>query len=86
MREAIKTSLVKIGESQGIQIPSFLLEQSGISDDVEIEVGEGQLIIRPSKLPRQGWEEAFQRMHKNQDDVLLDETTPTEWELNEWEW
>ncbi|OKH17227.1 AbrB/MazE/SpoVT family DNA-binding domain-containing protein [[Limnothrix rosea] IAM M-220] len=86
MSEAIKTRLVKIGNSQGIRIPKLLLEQSGIRDDVEIQVYEGQLIIRPVKSVREGWEDAFQTMHDNRDDALVDEVTETLWESDEWEW
>ncbi len=86
MSEAIKTRIVKIGNSQGIRIPKLLLEQSGIRDDVEIQVYEGQLIIRPVKSVREGWEDALQTMHDNQDDSLVDEVTETVWESDEWEW
>ncbi len=39
-------------------------------------------------LPRQGWEEHFQRMAENGDDVLLDADVfaLTEWDEAEWEW
>lgn len=38
MGTAIKSRIVKIGNSQGICIPKLLLEQSGIHTQVEIEV------------------------------------------------
>ena len=38
-------------------------------------------------LPRQGWEEQYQRMAENGDDALLDaDVSLTEWDETEWEW
>jgi len=37
MGTAIRTRIVRIGNSQGIRIPKPLLEQSGISEEVEEE-------------------------------------------------
>ena len=46
MSVAIRTRIVRIGNSQGIRIPKLLLEQSGIQTDVEIEVQGDHLTIR----------------------------------------
>ena len=35
---------------------------------------------------REGWDEAFRRMHKNGDDVLLDPDQRTSFGDEEWEW
>jgi antitoxin MazE len=82
----MKARIVRIGNSQGIRIPKPLLEQSGLRDEVEIEVQDGQLIIRPAERPRQGWEAAFQRMAEAGDDELLDPDVTHEWDEEEWEW
>ena len=71
MGTAIKTRIVKIGNSQGLRIPKTLLEQSGINSEVEIEVQGNHLIIRPVEQVRKGWEKAFQKMNVNGDDKLL---------------
>ncbi len=47
----MKTSLVPIGNSKGIRIPKLLLEESGISKDVEIKASKGMLKIIPIKTP-----------------------------------
>lgn len=86
MGNAIRTRLIKIGNSQGIRIPKPLLEQSGIHNEVEIEVQGAELVIRTIPKPRQDWEEAFITMAEHQDDVLLDRNLQTEWEETEWEW
>lgn len=83
------TRIVKIGNSQGIRIPKILLEQSGLTDEVELEVKRNQLIIRPKRSVRQGWENAFRAMAKNKDDQLLDKEgliNQSSWDAEEWEW
>ncbi|MEA5604950.1 hypothetical protein [Nostoc sp. UHCC 0252] len=64
----------------------LLLEQSGIGEEVEIEIQDCHLIVRAASQSRQGWDEAFARMAKLHDNVLLDDGVTTEWEHLEWEW
>lgn len=86
MGAAIRTRIVKIGNSQGVRIPKLLLEQSGIHAEVEIEAQGDRLTIRTAPRSRTGWEESFAAMAKQQDDVLLDEVNTTNWDRVEWEW
>lgn len=86
MNAVIRTRIVKVGNSQGIRIPKPLLEQSGINAEVEIEVRNNHLIVRPASRARVGWNEAFARMAELQDDVLLDDVDTTSWDQVEWEW
>jgi antitoxin MazE len=86
MGTAIRTRIVKIGNSQGVRIPKLLLEQSGIRTEVEIEVQGTQLTIRPASSSRKGWDEAFAAMAEQQDDELLDDVTTTDWDQTEWKW
>ena len=84
----MKTRIVRIGNSQGIRIPKPLLEQTGLSGEVEIIVRDRSLVIRPMKKPREGWASAFQEMAQRGDDKLLDADvlSLTEWDKDEWEW
>ena len=88
MANAIKSRVIRIGNSQGIRIPKPLMEQAGLSDEVELEAQAGQLIVRPARQVRVGWEESFRQMALNGDDKLLDDEalTLTEWEEKEWQW
>ena len=44
------TSLITIGNSRGIRIPKPLLAESGLGDEVELEVKKGEIrIIAPIK-------------------------------------
>jgi antitoxin MazE len=86
MGPAIRTRIVKIGNSQGVRIPKLLLEQSGIHSEVEIEVQGDHLTIRTAPRLRIGWDKAFAAMAEQHDDVLLDEVDTTNWDQVEWEW
>lgn len=84
----MRVSVVRIGNSRGIRIPKTLLEQCRLGTAVELEVRQGQLVVRAADKPRGGWEEAFRRMAERGDDVLLDrESLPsTRSDETEWEW
>jgi antitoxin MazE len=83
----MKARIVKIGNSQGIRIPKLFLEQTGLGDEVEIEIVDDQIVIKPATSPRQGWAELFKEMAQNGDDkLLIDEMGMTDWDKEEWEW
>ncbi len=85
---AMKTRIVKIGNSQGIRIPKLFLERSNLAEEVELEAQDNQIIIRSLRQPRQDWEEAFRAMAESGDDSLLDENLlpQTQWDEAEWQW
>ena len=84
----MKARIIKIGNSQGLRIPKPILEQTGIMDDVEIEVEKNQIIIRPVGNVRDGWDDAFKAMEQAGDDepVIKDETISHSWDEEEWQW
>ncbi len=86
MSMSIRSKVVKIGNSQGIRIPRTLLEQAGLSSDVEMTVEGDKLVIHSARKPRQGWEAAFREMSVQGDDKLIDETIPSSWDEAEWTW
>lgn len=88
MSNIIKARLVKIGNSQGIRIPKVVLDQIGLTKDLEMEVQGDQLILRAARRPRERWAEQFREMTANNDDVLLDATahTASTWDEEEWTW
>jgi antitoxin MazE len=53
MSMTIRSKLVKIGNSRGIRIPHVLLQQAGLSDEVEMKLDGNRLIIRAARRPRQ---------------------------------
>jgi antitoxin MazE len=88
MGTVLKARIVKIGNSQGIRIPKVLREQIGLGEDVSLEIQGNQIVIRPARSPRQGWEEQFKVMAKQGDDRLVYEESPSSssWDAGEWEW
>jgi antitoxin MazE len=82
----MKARIIRIGNSQGIRIPKPLLEQTGLTEDVELEVRADEIVIRSARAVRAGWVAAFQSMAESGDDTLLEELTETEWDNEEWEW
>ena len=82
----MKTRLVQIGNSRGIRLPKPLIEQAGLTDEVEIRLEGHAIIIERAKTPRAGWAEAAKNMHERGEDDLLDPVTITEFDEHEWEW
>jgi antitoxin MazE len=85
MNNTIKSRIVRVGNSQGIRIPKTMLEQSGISENVEIEVKDNQIVIKAATKARDGWSEAFAQMVSNGDEEALLDVTNS-WDETEWEW
>jgi antitoxin MazE len=73
MNPVVKTRIVKIGSSQGIRIPKLFHEESQLGEEVELELQANQIVIRPSRHTREGWNQAFRAMAEAGDDRLLDE-------------
>lgn len=88
MGAGTKTRIVKIGNSQGIRIPKLLLDQAELGEEVELEVRDGQIVVRSARPPRHDWEEQFARMAERGDDRLLDSEVValTSWDADEWDW
>jgi antitoxin MazE len=85
MTKAIKSRIVQVGNSQGIRIPKIMLEQSGILENVEIEVRDNQIVITAASTARVGWSDAFAQMALDGDE--LDPLTVTDtWDETEWVW
>jgi antitoxin MazE len=84
----MRARVIRIGNSHGLRIPKPILEQTGIRDDVGIELGKNQIIIRPVQKARDGWDKAFKRMAEKGDDALVidDNDVSHSWDEEEWQW
>lgn len=69
----MKTSIRKMGNSQGVLIPKPFLAQAGLDmGEVDIEVENNSIVIRrPEKKVREGWAEASKAIAAAKDDVLV---------------
>lgn len=88
MSTVVRAKIVKIGNSQGIRIPKTLIEQAKLGEEVELELEEGQIVIRPIRPVRHLWEASFRAMREQNDDELLDgdDASANSWDEADWEW
>jgi antitoxin MazE len=84
----MKANIIRIGNSKGIRIPKILLDQSHLGNEVELEVEDEKIVIRPASRPRQGWGEKFRLMDESGGDKMIDDDLSGQslWDKAEWEW
>jgi antitoxin MazE len=82
----IKARIVRIGNSRGIRVPKFLLDQAQLPDEVELHAEPGRLGVQGIRRPRTGWAEAARAMAQMRHDGRLDAPSPTRFDREEWEW
>jgi antitoxin MazE len=82
----MKAHFVRMGNSRGVRLPKVVIEQAGLTDEVELEVRGATVVIAAARKPREGWAEAARQLHASGGDELLDPLTPTRFEDVEWQW
>ncbi len=82
----MKTRLIRIGNSRGVRLPKLLIEEAGLTEEVELEVRDGTIVVARVSACRSGWAEAARQMHERGEDVLLDPVATTRFDEEEWEW
>ena len=85
----MKTKIIRIGNSQGVRIPKPLIEESGITDEIEMILRDNEIILRSAKTIRKDWDASFEKMAEQGDDALLDQEEiekPSDWDETEWTW
>ena len=82
----MKTRLVQIGNSRGIRLPKTIIAEAQLRDEVELKAEPGRIVISSAKKPREGWPEAARLMHERNEDHLIDKTTSTRFDREEWKW
>jgi antitoxin MazE len=84
----IKSKIVRIGNSQGVRIPHFLLQQLHLANEVEMTVQDDQLVIRAARKPRQDWDARFSQVHEPAEELDDEKPLPqlTDWDGTEWTW
>ncbi len=82
----MKTRLIRIGNSRGIRLPKPLIAQAGLTDEVDLHVRDGAIVIERTVAPRAGWAQAAGEMRERDEDLLLDPPTATQFDEKEWEW
>jgi antitoxin MazE len=82
----MRTRLVRIGNSRGVRLPRAIIEQAGLTDDIELGVRDGVVVIARVSSARSGWADAARQMRERNEDRLLDGPTPTRFDEKEWNW
>jgi antitoxin MazE len=80
----MEVSIIKIGNSKGFRLSKTILERYNITDKMELILEKEQIILRPITEPRKGWDNAFQKMHENNDDQLLLDDVFEDENFDEW--
>lgn len=66
----MQSKIIQIGNSKGLRLSKTILEKYQISDIVEIVLETDQIVIKPVKESRAGWDEQFKLMSERNDDTL----------------
>ena len=73
----MRARLVRIGNSRGVRLPKPLIEEAGLTEEVEVRVRGGAVVILSAPRPRAGWAEAAKQLRHRGEDRLLEAPTPT---------
>jgi antitoxin MazE len=82
----MKTRLVRIGNSRGVRLPKAIIAQAGLTEEIELGVRDGAVVIARTSSARSGWADAARQMRKRDEDPLVDPPVPTFFDEKEWEW
>ncbi len=82
----MKTRLVRIGNSRGVRLPKAIIAQAGLTEELELSLRDGAIIIARATSARSGWANAAKKMRQRAEDLLLDPPVPTLFDEKEWEW
>jgi antitoxin MazE len=80
--------LVRIGNSRGVRIPKAMIEQAGLTDDIEMIVRPGEVVLQPRRVRRAGWADSIKaaveaRGHDVDEEFL---SLPSDFGEEEWTW
>jgi antitoxin MazE len=80
--------LVRIGNSRGVRIPKAFIEQAGLSDEIEMTVRRGAVVLQSRRTRRAGWRKSIKAaLEKHGQDVDEDFLgLPNDFDEKEWTW
>ena len=83
------TTLIRIGNSQGVRIPKVIIKQAQLEDkELVFKISDDGLLIQPLQKPRKGWKKEFDKILKTKGADQIDQ----EWldaphtDTENWEW
>ncbi|HMO79347.1 MAG TPA: hypothetical protein PKD24_01015 [Pyrinomonadaceae bacterium] len=81
----MKAQIIQIGNSQGIRIPKMMLEETGISGEVDLQITPEGILIKNIKKLRGDWDAIFKKIGEADDDLSLSGGA-AEFDKREWQW
>ncbi len=83
----MKIDLISIGNSKGIRIPSSVIKQCGLGNEIEMRVENGVIMLAPLRSAREGWGAAFEKMATVGDDApLVPAGLENDFDVGDWTW
>jgi len=76
----ITTKLIRDGNSVAVRLPKTVLAMSGLRDNIQMEVREGQITLRSVTNSRSGWKEQMIKIVSSDPKSLQSDI-----ELNDWD-
>ena len=80
----MKARLIRIGNSRGVRLPKTIITQAGLTEEVELGVRDGAVVIARVTTTRSGLASAAREMRHRDEDRLLAPPTPTRFDEEEW--
>jgi antitoxin MazE len=85
---SVVAKLVRIGNSRGVRIPKSLIEQAGLTDEIQMTVRRGKVVLQPLRVRRAGWRAsiraALEKHGQRVDEDFL--ALPNDFDEKEWTW
>jgi antitoxin MazE len=81
----MKAQLVRIGNSRGVRLPKALIDQVGLTDEIDLRVENDCVVIAPVRPPRSGWADAARQLRATTKETP-DCFAPTRFDEAEWQW
>jgi len=83
----MKIKLINIGNSKGLRLPKAIIQQYNISDDLQIELKEDGILLKPITRLRSGWSVQFEKAVKlNEPQEKKWNEAPNRFDKEEWTW
>ncbi|MEI8053877.1 MAG: AbrB/MazE/SpoVT family DNA-binding domain-containing protein [Bacteroidota bacterium] len=60
----MKIKLINIGNSKGLRLSKALIQQYNITEDIQLELKEDGILLKPLAKPRSSWSEQFEKAVK----------------------
>lgn len=82
----MKAQIIRIGNSRGVRLPKAVIEQAGLTEEVDLEVRGSTVVIAATGRVRAGWADAARALAATGGGSLLDRETRTHFDEGEWHW